>query len=324
MIENIERRFAEFRFDDSGEDGPVLRGYAAVFDSDSVFMGFTERISQGAFTRTLAESNDVKALVEHETSNIIARTGNDSLTLREDDHGLYVEIRPNQSSTAQDLVENIRTGLLDSMSFGFHVVKDSWERSEGQNIRTLLDVDLIEVSVVATPAYQASEIALRDLESAWSSSADVVERKYEDIDFTPPEGAREEAERGLEWREEFGRGGTEVGVARARDISNGESLSPETIKRMVSFFARHEVDKEAEGFESGEDGYPSAGRIAWALWGGDPGQTWANAIAERMDKEDGVDVEEAAYEEDEDKKKKKRDDHINVLLQKLDLLDREI
>ena len=168
MIENIERRFAEFRFDDSGEDGPVLRGYAAVFDSDSVFMGFTERISQGAFTRTLAESNDVKALVEHETSNIIARTGNDSLTLREDDHGLYVEIRPNQSSTAQDLVENIRTGLLDSMSFGFHVVKDSWERSEGQNIRTLLDVDLIEVSVVATPAYQASEIALRDLESAWS------------------------------------------------------------------------------------------------------------------------------------------------------------
>ena len=160
------RRFIEFRFDDSGEDGPVLRGYAAVFESDSVFMGFTERIKPGAFTRTLQENDDIKALVEHDTGNIIARTGNDSLTLREDDHGLYVEIKPNQTSYAMDLVENVRTGLLDSMSFGFHVVKDSWERSEGQNIRTLIDVDLIEVSVVSTPAYQASEIALRNLEQA--------------------------------------------------------------------------------------------------------------------------------------------------------------
>lgn len=84
-----------------------------------------------------------------------------------------------------------------------------------------------------------------------------------------------EAKRGLEWRDKYGRGGTEVGVARARDISNRKDLSEETIGRMVSFFARHEVDKQAEGFRPGEEGYPSAGRIAWALWGGDPGKTWA-------------------------------------------------
>ena len=98
-----------------------------------------------------------------------------------------------------------------------------------------------------------------------------------------PQGAREEAERGLEWRREYGRGGTEVGVARARDIANGENLSEETLRRMVSYFARHEVDKQGEGWSPGEDGYPSAGRIAWALWGGDPGRAWAERLVAMAD-----------------------------------------
>jgi len=92
----------------------------------------------------------------------------------------------------------------------------------------------------------------------------------------PTQAMADEAQRGLDWRAEFGRGGTEVGVARARDISNKKDLSNDTIGRMVSYFARHEVDKDAQGFRPGEDGYPSAGRIAWALWGGDPGKSWAD------------------------------------------------
>lgn len=106
------------------------------------------------------------------------------------------------------------------------------------------------------------------------------------VDTKPTEAMAAEAERGLAWREEFGRGGTEIGVARARDIKNRANLSPETIRRMVSYFARHEVDKQAEGFSPGEEGYPSAGRIAWALWGGDPGQSWANRKSEELDRED--------------------------------------
>lgn len=92
----------------------------------------------------------------------------------------------------------------------------------------------------------------------------------------PNDAMAEEAQRGLDWRREFGRGGTEVGIARARDISNKADLSMDTVRRMSSYFARHEVDKEAEGFSPGEDGYPSNGRIAWALWGGDAGRSWAN------------------------------------------------
>ena len=94
----------------------------------------------------------------------------------------------------------------------------------------------------------------------------------------PSDAMRKEAQRGLDWRSEYGRGGTEVGIARGRDISNGENLSIDTVRRMASYFARHEVDKEAEGFRPGEDGYPSNGRIAWALWGGDPGRSWANRV----------------------------------------------
>lgn len=99
--------------------------------------------------------------------------------------------------------------------------------------------------------------------------------------FVPPQEVRNNAKRGLELREKHGRGGTEVGVARARDLSNGRAVSLDTIKRMVSYFARHEVDKKGEGW-----GKDSAGYIAWLLWGGDAGKSWANRIANEQDKKD--------------------------------------
>ena len=104
--------------------------------------------------------------------------------------------------------------------------------------------------------------------------------------YKPTSGMKEDAQRGLDWRSEFGRGGTEVGIARARDIVNDKNLSEDTVKRMFSFFSRHEVDKQAEGFRPGEKGYPSNGRIAWALWGGDAGFSWSREIVERIKKEE--------------------------------------
>jgi HK97 family phage prohead protease len=103
--------------------------------------------------------------------------------------------------------------------------------------------------------------------------------------YEPNAAMREEANRGLEWRREYNRGGTLVGVARARDIAAGKRLPADTVLRMRSYFARHEVDKEAQGFRPGEDGFPSAGRIAWALWGGDPAQAWVESIIETFSEE---------------------------------------
>lgn len=109
-----------------------------------------------------------------------------------------------------------------------------------------------------------------------------VKAAVSENDLKPNDGMVSEAVRGLEWRREFKRGGTPVGVARARDIANRRSLSPSTWKRMYSYFSRHEVDKQGKGFYPDQDGYPSAGRIAWALWGGDPGFSKAKRIVNRL------------------------------------------
>lgn len=105
--------------------------------------------------------------------------------------------------------------------------------------------------------------------------------RAEPASYKPTDGMVTEAKRGLAWRSEFGRGGTPVGVARARDISNRKGLPLATVKRMMSFFSRHEVDKKGQGFSPGEDGFPSNGRIAWALWGGDAGFAFARSITAR-------------------------------------------
>ena len=103
--------------------------------------------------------------------------------------------------------------------------------------------------------------------------------------YEPTAAMREEANRGLEWRRQYNRGGTLVGVARARDIAAGKRLPADTVLRMRSYFARHEVDKDAQGFRPGEDGFPSAGRIDRALWGGDPAQAWVESIIESFSEE---------------------------------------
>ena len=141
--------------------------------------------------------------------------------------------------------------------------------------KTLKPADFIDLEVTKTQSEEDQEkegVTNRDIEQ------EQLKKKFkdlQDIDTKPTKGMVEEAIKGLEWRREYGRGGTQVAVARATNIKNGDNLSLDTIKRMNSFFARHEVDKQAEGFYPGEEGYPSAGRIAWALWGGDAGQSWA-------------------------------------------------
>ena len=114
---------------------------------------------------------------------------------------------------------------------------------------------------------------------AWKQMAEGESYRYSDAkaieDTKPTEAMASNAKRALEWRKEFNRGGTRVGVARANQLVNRINLSESVILRMFSFFSRHEVDKQAEGFNSGEKGFPSGGRIAWDLWGGDAGFSWS-------------------------------------------------
>lgn len=104
--------------------------------------------------------------------------------------------------------------------------------------------------------------------------------------FTPPKAVRSAARRSLDWIAEgkAGSGFTGVGRARANQLASGEQVTMATLKRMKSFFSRHEVDKDAVGFSQGEKGYPSAGRVAWDAWGGDAGFAWAESLVAEDDK----------------------------------------
>ena len=105
-----------------------------------------------------------------------------------------------------------------------------------------------------------------------------------DINLMPTDGMRKEAERYREWKKEGEGGGTDDARTRATQILSGNELSPDTVITMNAWFARHESDKSGKGFRPGEDGYPSNGRVAWAAWGGDAGQTWARSKSNSIKK----------------------------------------
>jgi len=145
------------------------------------------------------------------------------------------------------------------------------------SLATEMDIPAEYISDSIIPIQAAAPIAAPITQEPQPEPIQTEQAKQVDLadENKPSKGMVEEALKGLKWREEYNRGGTAVGVARARDISNGKNLSDDTVKRMHSYFSRHEVDKKGQGFQQGEDGFPSAGRIAWALWGGDAGQVWA-------------------------------------------------
>lgn len=188
--------------------------------------------------------------------------------------GLYIEAQINlDKQMGRDAWSDIKLGVLDEYSIGY-VVQEDYIDKEGY--RHLTKVDLIE----ASPVVRAANRMTKTVEV--KSESFEVETKEP---YVPNEGMKEEAARALKWKEEGRRGGTRIGLTRANQIVNGENLSEETVKRMFSYFSRHEVDKQAEGFEPGEDGYPSPGRVAWGLWGGDAGYSWSRNIVEGLENE---------------------------------------
>ena len=144
-------------------DGMTFIGYAAKFNSPSEDLGgFVETIEPGAFRRSLRSRNDVKLLVNHDTGRVLASTRSGTMKLYEDEVGLRVEASLPNTSDGRDMAELLRRGDLNKMSFGFSVIKDSWNQEMTQ--RTLKSVRLFETSIVAFPAYAATEAMVRSLD----------------------------------------------------------------------------------------------------------------------------------------------------------------
>jgi len=179
------RAFAELRIDEQPEaEAPKIVGYAAVFDSLSGDLGgFREKIERGAFTDSLANNDEVHALFNHSNDKLLGRRGAGTLRLHEDDHGLAIEIDPPNTSDGRDVVELLRRGDLVSMSFGFYNVTDSWETVEGEDVRTVKKARLFDVSVVTTPAYSATEVAVRSLEG-WRVDQELKNTDFEAVGKT--------------------------------------------------------------------------------------------------------------------------------------------
>ena len=158
-------------------DGMEFEGYASVFNSRSENLGgFTEFVAPGAFTRSLKSRNDVKLLWNHDSGAVLGSTRAKTMTLVEDERGLKVSATLPNTTLGRDVAELIRTKIIDSMSFGFNVIKDSWN-AEG-NERTLNQVRLHEVSIVAFPAYSqtAGSTSVRSIEKlAQRAEVDMAE-----------------------------------------------------------------------------------------------------------------------------------------------------
>jgi HK97 family phage prohead protease len=161
---NIEKRGAllgvEVRAD--GEKRTLV-GYAAVFNSDTTIGDWwIERIDPHAFDGTL--SGDVRALVDHDTGRVVGRTKSGTLRLAVDDRGLKAEIDVPNTTDGNDLWELVERGDISGMSFGFRVTKQEWDETGDMPIRTILEVELFEVSAVAFPAYDDTELGKRSLQ----------------------------------------------------------------------------------------------------------------------------------------------------------------
>jgi HK97 family phage prohead protease len=174
-MKRMERRaFAleELRIDDVG-DRRRIRGHAAVFDSLSLDLGgFREKIDPGAFQRTIRE-DDVRALVNHDPNLVLGRNKAGTLRLMEDARGLAIEIDPPDTQGARDLLTLLGRGDISQMSFGYYALSDRWETQGSEAIRTLEEVQLVDVSVVTFPAYPETDAGLRSaiLAEGWARLA---------------------------------------------------------------------------------------------------------------------------------------------------------
>jgi HK97 family phage prohead protease len=163
-MKKIERRTYTVRdIETRQEDDGTMRltGYAAVFNDASVPLPFKESIAPGAFRKTLTETPDVRLLINHEGLPL-ARTKNGTLTLREDDRGLFMDAEIADTQEGRDLYTLVQRGDLDQMSFAFRVVRQKW--SEDRSTRVLTEVSLADgdVSVVTYPAYPTTSVEARE------------------------------------------------------------------------------------------------------------------------------------------------------------------
>lgn len=175
MAGKIERRAYDFIVETRQDEPRKLIGHAAVFDTIGDGYFFREKISRGAFSKSIGR-DDVRALFNHNPDFVLGRNKAGTLDLVEDDRGLLVTIHPPDTEFVRSLLTSIERGDISQMSFGFEVIKDSWERGTEKepDLRTLEEVKLWDVSPVTFPFYLDTDIAVRSHDE-WINQRIIVE-----------------------------------------------------------------------------------------------------------------------------------------------------
>lgn len=278
--DDVERRLLETESviercmcDKTGKKKVTIRGYAALFNSDSQDLGgFVERIAPGAFDAVMKRGTDVVALYNHDPMFILGRESSGTLRLSVDEKGLRYEIDAPESRA--DVIEAIERGDVRGSSFAFRVkgAGESWSRDQqGRQIREIREVDgLFDVGPVLKPAYSATEsfVSRRALEHAAEA------REEKPAGLKPTAGMAAAAKKGLRLHEEgkSGDGLKPETVARARKIARRERLTEDHVIEMAAWFKRHAVDKKP-GWDT--PGSETPGYTAYLLWGGKAGASWS-------------------------------------------------
>lgn len=197
---NLERRYVNAKIELRGTDAePVVSGYAARFNELSEELwGFKEKIAQGAFSEAIRGA-DIRALFNHDPSQIVARTKNNTLKVWEDEYGLRYEFTPNMKTTAgRDLVEHLRRGDIDQSSFAFSMEGgvEEWDDSGDMPVRILKKIGrLYDVSPVTYPAYPSTSVGLRSAEEIYKAYMKTKEERG----VSPQDVSREKAPEGEAW-----------------------------------------------------------------------------------------------------------------------------
>lgn len=192
MKQNKETRFipaTELRAVRNDDGTRTISGYAAKFNTLSNDIGFFEMIAPGAFTRTLQSNQDVVCVRDHDTSILFGRTSSKTLSVEQDSVGLKFTCSLPSTTQASDIIALIDRGDIADCSFRFVCNKDDWNISaDGLQVRTLLDVDLFDVSVVTYPAYPDTSVAVRNAPPEVRSALEKL-AKRDDDDTTTEEAS---------------------------------------------------------------------------------------------------------------------------------------
>lgn len=319
----LERRnFAEapgleVKADENGRT--VIRGYAAVFESESQDLGgFVEVVERGAFDEVMKASPDVFGRFNHD--RLLGRTTSGTMRLFVDERGLRYEIDPPRA--AADVVELIERGDVRGSSFAFRVKGDGEKWYKDQKGRTIRSIkrfsSLHDAGPVEQPAYLSTEtyVSKRALEMAQHELAEVPGEQREnpvvdeapaepavaaaeeraEVNLRPTAGMAAAAKSGLRLHEEgkSGDGLKPETVARANKIARREALTEDHVREMNAWFARHEEASKSPDWN--KPGAEKPGWVAWQLWGGTAAKNWSARKVREMDGERDLE----AYDEEAD------------------------